>query len=607
MDNRLRLAPAWQSVSDQHEAAEREFISIADIWAFLKQHYRLILGTLAAAVFFAWFYVVTTEPVYTAQTQILIEPKFPQVLQQPQAEVNLTLDTAQVESQIAVMRSEKIAMIVIDQLGLKDDPAFLPKASTFSDRLAKFGRVLARMAGLDDQWLFGDGKDTAKPSSPLSEFERDRQIIRTFTGGLDVRRVGVSYAIDISFKSPDPEIAAKIANTTAEAFVREQLDTKASAAREGGQWLEQRLNELRVQMNEATQIAQEFRARHDYEVARPEGGDVAAGGGTPTLEELEVTADTYRKMYESFLQAYTNSVSQQSYSVADARVITPATPPLGPSEPRRKLALAFGGLFGLILGVALAFLRHMLDRSIRTPRQLREEFGLECIGELPALPRKGALDAIALAPSSTYANGLRAIKTAIGLADSARSLHCIGIASALRSDGKSTFASNLAMLYSMFGLRTLVIDADIFHSVLSRSLLPAPEAGSNLAPAAGTIEQHIRLTSNATFDMVPSYVADVRNLLVPKNMRDLLPELQSYDFVIVDLPPLTSGADRLSVASLFDGVVVVAEWGGTPVDMFSELVRSLHASKASIIGAVLTNVRTATTIRYGGRGTKQAN
>ena len=47
------------------------------------------------------------------------------------------------------------------------------------------------------------------------------------------------------------------------------------------------------------------------------------GSGTegPTLEELELTADTYRKMYESFLQAFTSNLSQQSYPVADARVI----------------------------------------------------------------------------------------------------------------------------------------------------------------------------------------------------------------------------------------------------------------------------------------------
>ncbi len=236
-------------------------------------------------------------------------------------------------------------------------------------------------------------ESTDAAASEDEVFERNRRTMLIFQSGLDVRRLGVSYAIEISFRSPDAEMAAKIANATANALVREQLETKAAAAREGGAWLEKRLGELRTQMNNATQIAQEFRARHDYSVAVQRygtGGETVDGGDTggetegPTLEELEVTADTYRKMYESFLQAYTSSVSQQSYPVADARVITPASRPLSASHPRRKLVMAFGVLFGLMAGVGLAFLRHSLDRTVRSPRQVREEFGLECIGELPS-------------------------------------------------------------------------------------------------------------------------------------------------------------------------------------------------------------------------------
>ncbi|MEY9559317.1 hypothetical protein [Sinorhizobium fredii] len=61
--------------------------------------------------------------------------------------------------------------------------------------------------------------------------------------------------------------------------------------------------------------------------------------------------------------------------------------------------------------------------------------------------------------------------------------------------------------------------------------------------------------------------------------------------VIVDLPPLVSGADRLIASSLLDGVVIVGEWGKSPMDMLKDLVRSLRASKANIIGLVMTNVR----------------
>lgn len=606
-----RVTPTWQPVVDRTNPVDSDFISLADITAFLKQYARTIALWTLAALACAWFYIATTDRLYTAETQILIEPKVPQMLQPQQAEVNLTLDTAQIESQMAVMQSEKIASMVIKELKLADDPVFnQPHIPTFANRLAKLGQTFGLWDGGWLGWLFdGGGTTKAADSSALPEFERNRATMWAYRNGLDVRRVGVSYAINIAFESLDPDTAAKVANATAEAFVREQLETKAASARQGGEWLELRLNELRGQMNEATKIAQQFRSKHDYGV----GGPRAAASdrqqsqdaeAAPTLEELEVTADTYRKMYESFLQAYTNSVSQQSYPVADARVITTATRPLVASAPRPKLMLAVGLLAGLIAGVGVAFLRHTFDRSLRSARQLRDEFGLECLGELP--PQSGteaysALDEITLAPTSRYSNGLRYARTAIGITDSAYALRCIGIVSALPSDGKSAFAGNLAALYASSGARTLVIDADVYNQVLSTGLLPASSTADTAVRARGKggVSQLVVPTTNGSFEILPSSVTEAKGLLASRNMRQVLSELQAYEIIIVDLPPLTSGADRLAVTPLLDGVILVAEWGKTPLDLFGELVRSMHASKTSIIGAVLTNVRVSSTKTYG--------
>ena len=136
-----------------------------------------------------------------------------------------------------------------------------------------------------------------------------------FQSKLGVNRVSVSYVIEISFTSRDPEKAARIANATADAYVREQLLSKIAAMEQGNEWLEARLNELRRKLNAATQAAQAFRARHDYSI--PEGAPTdrtaitgEAGADkfeAPTLEELEATADTYRKLYGSVLEAFTSS------------------------------------------------------------------------------------------------------------------------------------------------------------------------------------------------------------------------------------------------------------------------------------------------------------
>lgn len=622
------LERRWPPIAEQRnllrQELDREFISLADIVAFARRYILSIVAFIGLGLLGAGFYIATTDPIFTAGTQILIEPKISQLLQQQTAEVNLSLDTAQVESQIAVMQSEKIAKMVIDELGLLDDPGFNQSRSpTMGDRFERLGTIIATATGLQDSPGFQSVADfigknlpfwgADEPPPVLSEFQRNRRTMDIFQSSLGIRRMGVSYAIEISFSSQNAEEAAKIANAMAEAFVREQLETKASAAREGGAWLERRIKELRTQMNTATQIAQEFRARHDYRVGRPietapaEGqaapeGDQAGIDG-PTLEELEVTADTYRKMYESFLQAFTSSVSQQSYPVADARVITPATPPLTISNPRKKLVMAFGALAGIMAGVGFAFARHTLDRSVRSARQIRDEIGLECIGELPAVNnRRGGfarLDEVARSPRSRFSDGLRDVKTAISLADATHPIRCLGVTSALPGDGKSSFASNLAMLYAMSGMRTLVIDADIYHAALTTRLVTSPPlVTTETRGGSELITRQIASVSNQWFDILPSSTSDANHLLAPKNMQTLLPDLQAYDMVVVDLPPLTSGIEKLAIGPLLDGVIIVAEWGKTPMDMVSELSRSLRATKTSIIGVVMTKVRIPSARRY---------
>jgi len=620
--NRL-FASQWPLATNQQASAGQEFIGLSDITGFLRHYVGTITACLAAALLVAWFYNSTTDPVFTASAQILIEPKLPQHLQEG-GEVNLSLDTAQVESQIAVMQSEKIASMVIDQLKLVDDPKFnQPEAPTLSERFKKVGKNLVGALGNGTlatslQRRLG----LSAPDAPvtLTDYQKSRRSMSIFRNDLDIRRVGVSYAIDISFTSADPEGAANIANATADAFVHEQIDTKAEAAKEGGAWLEKRLQQLRTQMNEARARAQEFRSRHDYSVSGEAGDGV---NPEPTLEELEVTADTYQKIYESFLQAYTNSVSQQSYPVADARVITAATAPLSPSAPKPKLVLAFAAVAGLILGIGVSFVRHTFDWTIRSPRHIRDNLGIECVGELPPTGKRrefGNVDEVTRHPWSRYSQSLRKARTEISLAETSTPMKFLGLTAVSNNSQKSAVASNLATLYSMSGLKTLVIDADVRGSTTTTRLLGRP--GIPGKECQDPARLNIIRAPGRPFDVLSSSVVDARNLLVPRNMQAFLSELSAddpaayelaaYDIIIVDLPTLVSGADDLIVGSVLDGVVVVAEWGKTHVDTLRELVRTLQASRTQILGVLLTNARAMTSkhrrvaAKHGAFGSRQS-
>lgn len=596
----------WATTTGQQAAASQEFIGLSEIIGFLRSYIGTIVACLAASLLVAVFYNSTTDPAFTASAQILIEPKLPQHLQEG-GEVNLSLDTAQVESQIAVMQSEKIAAMVLDQLKLVDDPEFSrSQTPILRERVRKMKAILVDALGLQNSarlnslWgYFGLG--APETLAPLTDYQKSRRSMSIFHNSLDIRRVGVSYAIDISFTSLDPEGAARIANATADAFVREQIETKADAAKEGGAWLETRLQQLRTQMNEAMAKAQQFRSRHDYSIgneAREQDGANAA----PTLEELEVTAETYQKMYESFLQAYTNSVSQQSYPVADARVITAATAPLYPSAPRPKLTLAFAAVAGLILGIGLSFVRHTFDWTIRSSRQIPDSLGIECVGELPHISRSretGQIDEVARYPHSRYSHCLRKARIEISLAETSHPIKFLGLTAASNDSPKSSVASNLATLYSMSGLKTLVIDADVRRPTMTARLLGP--LGALDKPCQDPVRLNIIGAPGRPFDMLPSSAVDAKNLLEPGNMEAFLSDLAAchlaayaYDIVIFDLPTLASGADMLTVGSLLDGVVMVAEWGKTDVESLQELVRTLRASRTPILGVLLTRARAMT-------------
>ncbi|MGE5512456.1 MAG: GumC family protein [Bacteroidota bacterium] len=313
-------------------------ITPADILRFLLSNALVILGCIAVAVITVYFYLATVTPLYTARAELFIDSRSPQFLREQLGEGAIVLDLGQIESQIAVLQSEQIALLVINKLNLLTSPEI--------------------------------HLESGHPEHPEGiEAGRLRAAVDAFQRGLEIRRKGVSYVIEVGYSASNPQRAALLANATADAFIEDQLGARAQAARRGSQWLEERIEEIRQLMNGAALKVQEFKARRDYRIIgtrdpdpdgkSKDGHDRAQEASTArsTLEELESTAMTYRKMYESYLQAYTESVQRQSYPGTNARVISRATPPVKPSYPRYLRSLAAAGAAGCVLGIGIGLLR----------------------------------------------------------------------------------------------------------------------------------------------------------------------------------------------------------------------------------------------------------
>ena len=129
-----------------------------------------------------------------------------------------------------------------------------------------------------------------------------------------------------------------------------------------------------------------------------------------TLHNLQSSAETYRALYDSFLQRYMESVQQQSFPVSEARLITRATLPLSKSSPKSMLIMGLAAVGGLMLGGALGFLRDVSDRVFRTTGQIEEGLKADCISVIPLVKNLPTAEKRTIPePSLTQFAGERAI------------------------------------------------------------------------------------------------------------------------------------------------------------------------------------------------------
>src|SRR5262249_42657445 len=199
---------------------------------FVRRQYLVILCAVVLTNAIALNYLLTTPSMYTAHARILIDTRKVQAFQQQTALGDGGLDSAAVESQVEVLKSHSIALSVIKEHHLTEDPD---------------------LGGSNPGWLGSwlGWRLQAGGADTRSEPERLEAAARRFSDGLEVKRVGLTYVIDIGYTARDPEEAAKIANVVADAYILDQMDAKYQATRRASVWLQDRIAELRDQASAA--------------------------------------------------------------------------------------------------------------------------------------------------------------------------------------------------------------------------------------------------------------------------------------------------------------------------------------------------------------------
>ena len=186
------------------------------------------------------------------------------------------------------------------------------------------------------------------------------------------------------------------------------------------------------------------------------------------------------------------------------------------------------------------------------------------------------------------------------------SCHLIGVTSAQPGDGKSTVAVNLAYSLAELGKRVMLIDADLRRSSVHEKLgLEKAPGLSNLLEETDSITDALRTyrssVDETAFRIIPGgdLPHNPSELLNSKRMGALLQTISnSFDYVIIDLPPIGAVVDAVSVSQNIDGMVVVVRENSCPRGLLSDCIQQLEYAGVSVMGFVVNGAMEGSGKKY---------
>lgn len=699
-------------------------LDLVNLLQVVRRQKWVIAAVAGAVASLAALYCFVATPQYTASAELLIDTQQARGLEvMPQ--LTGVMDSSGIDSQVQILQSERIAKAVIKELKLVE-----AKKKEIEEN---GNSVFSSVAGFLLPFLVSN--------TPMSDYELERTQIIDFGKRLRVKRVGLSYVINIDYRATNAVQAADVANQLAEAYIVDQLEAKYQATRRASVWLQDRIAELRDQALAADRAVQDFKAKNniidtqrglisdqqlselntqlitartavaeakaryervnsiikqggvtgtsdevvsdvlnnqvisllrtqyldavkreadwskrygpdhiavvnlnneikglqrslftelsriaetyksDYEIARAREASLSSsleqlmvqakltGQAQVELRELESNAQSYRALYDNFLQRFMQATQQQSFPITEARLITDASTPLRASSPRTTLIVAGGLFIGLLAGFGVGMWRERMNRTFRLPADVERYLGLDCLGVLPLLPSSvatpvpagqsafdsstGIMRQVTSDPFSRFSETLRSVKVAADVSIHSRAVKVIGIISTLPKEGKSTVSANFAQLIAHSGQRCVLIDGDLRNPTLTRRLAPGRSVGLlDLVFGKATLEE-VSIVDRMTGlrfipAVVPGDIVHTNEILASEQMSAVLDALKrDVDYIVIDFPPLAPVVDVLASTHIVDGYVYVLDWGSSNRDLVMNTLQNAHAVYEKVLGCLL--------------------
>src|SRR5690242_9641951 len=226
----------------------------ASFIGFLRRRFPTLVLFLLLSLVAGVIYIFVSEPRYTGRSTLIIETPRVQLFQSQPPVGDVAMSSATVDTQLEILNSDDIAFSVIKELHLDEDPEF-----TSPPRSA-----LQAAAGFVGDAVMAVFQRIIPPGSRSSnQGSAEYRALQTFHKQLKVKRVGLTYAIEINVESRDSYRAAQIANAIADAYELNAFQAKYQITGRAAQWLQDRLKELREQASNSERAVVDYKTKNN--------------------------------------------------------------------------------------------------------------------------------------------------------------------------------------------------------------------------------------------------------------------------------------------------------------------------------------------------------
>jgi capsular exopolysaccharide synthesis family protein len=282
-------------------------------------------------------------------------------------------------------------------------------------------------------------------------------------------------------------------------------------------------------------------------------------------------------------------------NVDNVKILDVAVTPRNPIKPNKYMNIAIAGVLGLMFGLGLAFALEFLDKTIKTPDDVKRHLGLSIIGAIPHNEKAEKRKIITLEdPKSPVSEAYRTLRTNLRFASLDKEIKTLVVTSAIAGEGKSMTTVNLATALAQAGSKVLLIDADFRRPSLHKiARKPNADGLADVLINKTDYRKSVKSSSSENLDLLFSGLIppNPSELLSSKSMLKFIEETkEDYDYLIFDTPPVALVTDAAILSNEVDATILITSVGMVDYDVAQRAVELLENANANIIGSVLNEI-----------------